>query len=192
MSSGTFEAARLAGSQAPVPVEVFDTRTAAGGQGLVALAAATAARAGRPLAEVRDAAERAAAGVRLIAHVPTLDHLVAGGRLPAPVAAAAGRLGLQPLFEFRDGRIRPLRPARSAEAARARIVGYWRADRVEGARLHVAALHARAPEAAGKLLAAVLSEVEPVTAFVAEFGEAMVAHTGPGLTGLAWWWERPG
>jgi DegV family protein with EDD domain len=189
MSSGTFEAARLAALHARRPVEVVDTRTAAGGQALVALAAAGAARAGRPLAEVRGAAERAAAKVRLVAHVPTLDQLVAGGRLPAPVAAAATRLGLQPLFAFADGRIRPLRPARSADAARRRVLDDWRASRVEGARLHVCALHAQAPEAAGRLLAAVEAEVEPATAFIAEFGEALVIHTGPGLTGLAWWWE---
>jgi hypothetical protein len=32
-------------------------------------------------------------------------------------------------------------------------------------------------------------EFAPTTAFVAEFGTVMVAHTGPGVVGLAWRWE---
>ena len=29
----------------------------------------------------------------------------------------------------------------------------------------------------------------PATSFVGQFGTVMIAHTGPGLAGLAWWWE---
>ncbi len=36
------------------------------------------------------------------------------------------------------------------------------------------------------------AEASPVTAFIGEFDAVMVAHTGPGLTGLAWWWEPEG
>src|SRR6266545_878589 len=47
--SGTFQVASLAARRAGGPTEVLDTGTAAGGEGLVVLAAARAARAGRPL-----------------------------------------------------------------------------------------------------------------------------------------------
>ena len=39
------------------------------------------------------------------------------------------------------------------------------------------------------LLARVCEEVDPATAFLGEFGTVMVAHTGPGVVGLAWRWE---
>src|SRR5438270_140076 len=39
--------------------------------------------------------------------------------------------------------------------------------------------------------AAGAAEVEPKTAFSASFGTVMMVHTGPGLAGLAWWWEEP-
>jgi hypothetical protein len=29
------------------------------------------------------------------------------------------------------------------------------------------------------------------TELILEFGPVMVAHTGPGLVGLAWWWQAP-
>ena len=107
------------------------------------------------------------------------------------VAALAGRwVGLRPLFEFREGRARPLRPAFSREAALDRIVASWRVSRIDGARLHVAALHAQAEEEAKRLLEAVAGDVEPATAFVAAFSSVMVVHTGLGLVGLAWWWEQ--
>jgi len=65
-------------------------------------------------------------------------------------------------------------------------------SRVAGARLHVAALHAGAPEPAERLLEQVRAEVDPATEFLGSFSPVMVVHTGPGLVGLAWWWdERP-
>jgi DegV family protein with EDD domain len=192
--SGTYQAASLAARRSPGPVEVLDTGTAAGGEGLVVLAAARAAAVGRPLDEVLESARRATAAVDLVATLDDLDYLVRGGRLPRTVGRLAGLVGVQPLFEFRGGTIRPLAPAFSRRGARRRILARWRRSRPRdsGARLHVAALHALAPEEARRLLDAVRAEVQPATAFVGEFDAVMVAHTGPGLTGLAWWWELDG
>jgi fatty acid-binding protein DegV len=110
----------------------------------------------------------------------------------AGVAGWAGRhLGINPLFEFREGKVHRLRPALSQEAALDRILAMVRRARPEGeARLHVAALHALAVDVAHDLLERV-GELDPVTAFVGEFGPVMVVHTGPRLAGLAWWWESP-
>ena len=188
--SACFKAASTAARMVDGNVRVFDTGTAAGGQGLVVLAAAEAAAAGASLEEVEAAARVAAARVRLVATMESLDRLAASGRVPN-VAALAGRwVGLRPLFEFREGRARPLRPAFSREAALDRIVASWRVSRIDGARLHVAALHAQAEEEAKRLLEAVAGDVEPATAFVAAFSSVMVVHTGLGLVGLAWWWEQ--
>ncbi len=192
--SGTYQAASLGARRSPGPVEVLDTGTAAGAEGLVVLAAARAAAAARPLHEVLETARRAAAEVELVATLDDLDHLVRGGRLPRPVGRLAGLVGVQALFEFRAGAIRPLLPALSRSGARRRMLARWRRSRPRDrpARLHVAALHALAREEAERLLEAVRAETEPATAFVGEFDAAMVAHTGPGLTGLAWWWELEG
>ena len=45
------------------------------------------------------------------------------------------------------------------------------------------------PTAAAALLARVEAETDVVDGFVSEFSPVMVVHTGPGLLGLAWWWE---
>ncbi|MCU4184695.1 DegV family protein [Acidiferrimicrobium sp. IK] len=191
--SSTYEAARLATELAEdSDVELLDTGTAAGAEGLVVLAAAEAAKAGGTLADVRTAAATAAAQVRLVATLPTLDHLARGGRVPGSAAWAGRWLGLNPIFEFRGGHVRPHRPARGQDAAADRLISMWAHSITKGARLHVVAMHASVPEAADRLLAAVRRRAEPSSEWIGSFSPVMVSHTGPGLVGLAWWWDRPG
>lgn len=187
--SGTYQSAVLAAADYGGDVRVVDTATAAGAEALVVLAAARAARAGDPPEAVEAMAERVIERVRLTATVPSLDHLVRSGRVPNVAGWAGRRLGISPLFEFGDGKVRPLRPALSFDAALDRIAGQFRRSAPEDGRAHAVALHALAPDAAHLLLSRVRSVTEPATAFVGEFGPVMVVHTGPGLVGLAWWWE---
>jgi DegV family protein with EDD domain len=158
--SSTHEAAVIGARAVDGAVSVIDTTTAAGAQALVVLAAADAAAGGATLAECEAVARAAMEEVRLVAMVPNLDHLVRSGRVPKPAGWAGRRLGIAPLFEFRDG-----------------------------AALHVAALHAQAEDQALALLDRVKAEADPVTAFAGPFSSVMVAHTGPGLVGLAWRWS---
>jgi fatty acid-binding protein DegV len=174
-------------------VSVVDTGTAAGAQALVVLAAARAAAGGADAAGVVATAEQVAGRVRLVATVTDLERLAASGRVPEAARRLGDRLGVQPLFEFRDGRARPLRPAFSAKVARDRIVSRCVSDAPGGrhaapGRLHVAVLHALDPTAADDLLEQV-TPLDPASCLVAPFSPAMVAHTGEGLAGLAWWWE---
>ena len=187
--SSTYEAARTAANMAGGKARVLDTRTAAGGQGLVVLAAAEAAARGDDVDGVVAAAERVIKQVRLVATVENLERLIASGRVPGIAALANRWLGMNPLFEFRNGTAHPLRPAFSREGALERMLGTWRNTTVPGARLHVAALHAEAEEDASRLLKQVEAEVVPATSFVAPFNSVMVVHTGLGLVGLAWSWE---
>ena len=198
--SGVYQAARLATglleAEGGEKVAVVDTGTAAGAEGLVVVAAATAARAGLPLEAVVATAEEVRGRVRLIATLPSLEYLARGGRVPGAAAWGARWLGLNPVFEFRDGKVRPLRPARGRRLACQRIVEIWSREITREserhAALHVAALHALEPEVAEQLLGEVRRRVEPATSFIGSFSPVMVAHTGPGLVGLAWWWEDPG
>jgi DegV family protein with EDD domain len=187
--SATHQAASVAAQAVGGPVRVVDTATAGGAEALVVLAAAEAARAGASLDDVEARARSVIDCVRLVATIPTLDHLVRSGRVPGVAGWAGRRLGINPLFEFRSGKVRRLRPALSREAALDRIVALVHRSRPARSRLHVAALHALAVETAHELLARVSELERPTTAFVGEFGPVMVVHTGPGLGGVAWWWE---
>jgi DegV family protein with EDD domain len=190
--SSTHEAATVAARDLGDGVRVVDTATAAGAEALVVLAAADAAERGSSLDEVEAVAKDVVERVQLVASVPNLDHLVRSGRVPGIAGWAGRRLHINPLFEFRHGKVRRLRPALSADAALDRMVNRFLRSREPNTRLHVAALHALAPEAAARLLERVEAEVSPDTKFTGEFGSVMVVHTGPGLYGLAWWWEPDG
>jgi DegV family protein with EDD domain len=188
MSAST-RAATVAAREVGDHVRVVDTGTAAGGQALVVLAAARAAGADASLDDVVAEARKVLSGVRLLGMVPHLEHLVRSGRVPGLAGWAGRAFGINPLFELRDGRVKRLRPAIGSEAAIDRMVSRFRRSSVPGARAHVSALHALAPDEAAAILDRVESEVDVAEGFVSEFGPVMVVHTGPGLLGLAWWWE---
>lgn len=191
--SATYQSAVVAAQSVGGEVRVVDTATAGGAEALVVLAAADAAKSGASLDAVEARAREVIERVRLVATISSLDHLVRSGRVPGIAGWAGRRLNINPLFEFRGGSVRRLRPALSREAALDRIVQLVRRDAPAGdgpKRLHVAALHALARDVADDLLARIAATDDLATAFVGEFGPVMVVHTGPGLAGLAWWWEQ--
>ncbi|MBO0729776.1 MAG: DegV family protein, partial [Acidimicrobiaceae bacterium] len=110
-------------------------------------------------------------------------------RLPSSLARLGNAVGLRPVFEFRRGSIRVLRPALSPGAARDALIGTWRATVRPGTRLHVSVSHGGDEQAARTLLDDIGREVVPATGFVSRFSPAMVSHTGRDVVGVAWWWE---
>jgi DegV family protein with EDD domain len=188
--SASYESAKIAaGYLEKRRAAVVDTQTAAGGQGLVVMAAARAARAGAGLDDVAAAAQRVIRRVHLLASLDRLDHLATSGRVPKVVTLAGRSVGMRAIFEFSFGRARVRMPARNADSAVARIVAACGADDPGGARLHAAVLDAEAPAAAEALMDAVQHLAPRGEIYAAPFSSVMVAHTGPGLAGLAWWWE---
>lgn len=190
--SATHASATVAAQSVGGEVRVVDTATAGGAEALVVLAAAEAAARGASLAEVEARALDVVSRVRLVATLSSLDHLVRSGRVPGIAGWAGRRLGINPLFEFRAGQVRRLRPALGQDAALDRILAMVRRTRPDGeVRLHVAALHALSVGVAGELMNRV-GALDPTMSFVGEFGPVMVVHTGAGLAGLAWWWDETG
>jgi DegV family protein with EDD domain len=187
--SASYGSARIACDSYRDRVRLVDSETAAGSEVLVALAAAETARAGGSLDEVEQAAQSAVPEVRLVGTLDSLEHLVRSGRVPGLAGAAGRMLGVNPLFELRRGKVRPLRPAFSREAAFDRLIEMWSGSRGDATRGSVVALHAMAPDAAKKLRERVLEHANPEPLLLSAFGAAMIAHAGPGVAGLAWRWH---
>jgi DegV family protein with EDD domain len=187
--SASYGSARIAADSYGDRVRLVDSESAAGSEVLVALAAAETARAGGTLDDIEQAALAAVPEVRLVGTLDSLEHLVRSGRVPGLAAAAGRMLGVNPLFELRRGKVRPLRPAFSREAAFDRLLEMWLASRGDATRGSVVALHAMAPDAAKKLRERVLEQATPEPLLLSAFGAAMIAHAGPGVAGLAWRWH---
>lgn len=171
-------------------VRVLDARTAAAGQGLVALEAARAARRDASLDAVVDRALDVAARVEIWATLTSLDRLRRSGRVPAIAAIGAGALGLQPIVRYsKKGSPTVVGITRSADRAADRLIRAWERTVARRAALELVALHcARAGDAEG-LCRRVLELVPEANAAATEVTAGVAAHTGPGLLGLAWWWE---
>jgi len=182
--SGTVDSARLAADDAPIPVEVIDSRSLGMGLGFPVLAAAEAAAHGATLAEAADAARRCMAGLHCYFYVDTLEYLRRGGRIGAAAGLVGSALAIKPLLHIADGAIAPLEKVRTATRAIARLEDLAvqaAADRpVDVAVHHLAAL----PRA--ESLAERLSHRIPCLnrLLITEVGLVIAAHTGPGMLGV--------
>ena len=167
------------------PVSVVDSRSAAGAQGLVVLAAAEAGEAGGAIDDAVAAAEAAASAAELVAWIESLEYLRTSGRVPAFTLGLAAHLGVRPVFRMRAGTAERVALPRSDDAALRRVVREWRAGGGPSAS-RAAVFHAGRPELADRL-----AEQLGVETIVSEFSAAMAIHTGPGTIGLAWLRPQP-
>jgi DegV family protein with EDD domain len=187
--SSTNASARAAATLSTAQIEIVDSKSAAGGQALVALAAADCASRGRPLAEAAGAARAAAAQVQLVGCLRSLDGLARTGRVPG--LAAAHSTGLQFMFTLRNGVIRPMMPATTPAAAAERIIDLCVSTGSPGAIVDVITL-GDTGELQQRFAAAVDAGRLPLgRALAANFGNAITLYTGPHVTGLAWRWRGP-
>ena len=189
--SSTYDSARMAaeelrGERPGVRVEVVDTESAAGGQGLVATAACRAVEAGRDLDGVIASARAVIPRVYLVAYLDTLYYAWKSGRTPGIAYAGGALLGLKPVFEMHRGETESVARPRSAARARRRLIDRV-AARAGGDPVHAAVIHADAHDAAEGLRRALRDEVECAELYVSELSPVVGAHTGPGLVGVAYW-----
>ena len=181
--SGTYDAARLAARDAPVPVEVLDSRSIAMGLGFAALNAARAVEGGADLAAAAEVARRCASDSQVLFYVDTLEFLRRGGRIGKASAWLGSALRVKPLLHVVDGEVAPLEKARTANRALGRLAELEVAA-ADGRQVQVAVQHLQAPqraqEMADRLHAQLRTEV-----VVCEVGAVMGVHVGPGLVAVA-------
>ncbi len=181
--SGTYDAARLAARDAPIPVEVVDTRSIAMGLGFAALNAARAAQAGADQAATAEVARRTAADSQVLFYVDTLEFLRRGGRIGKASAWLGSALRVKPLLHVVDGEVAPLEKARTANRALGRLTDLAE-EAAQGRRVQVAVQHLDAQDRA-EGVAQRLREHLRTDVLVCEVGAVMGVHVGPGLVAIA-------
>jgi DegV family protein with EDD domain len=183
--SGTVRAAEQArdqlGSRAEM-VHVIDSETACGGQGLVVLAAAAAARSGADGKAVADRARRARSELNMWFAIDTLEFLRRGGRIGGAQAWLGSTLRIKPILTV-QAQITPIERVRTSKRAFERLVDLLRARAADGADGWMVQ-HIQAPDEAAELMARGIEIFgsEPVT--FSEIGPVIGAHVGPGLLGV--------
>jgi DegV family protein with EDD domain len=186
--SGTCGAARQAAEQLERDgkgggrVRVFDSTTAAGGLGLMALVAARTASDGGSIDAVSERVAEARAEFKMWFAVDTLEYLRRGGRIGAASAWIGSTLRIKPILTLESEMV-PVERVRTSARAFDRMVDYARQRHDSGADGWVVQ-HVQSPDQAGRLAdeCRAMFNREPV--FFSEIGPVLGAHTGPGLLGV--------
>jgi hypothetical protein len=191
--SGTYQAA-IVGSR-PIENTQFEhinSRNASVGLGLVVRAAAEAAAAGKPFEEVVRIARNATDRVTVYIAVPTLEHLVRGGRVPPMKGFIAKLFGLLPVLTLtKKGTAEAVSRARGFEPALTKMMSllFAAAEAGDGAnsarerRFGVA--HSDAAELAERLARQIRGRYPESDVMIVECGPALGAHGGPGAVAVA-------
>ncbi|MCI0688040.1 MAG: DegV family protein [Sporichthyaceae bacterium] len=181
--SGTYESACAAALEAPVPVQVLDSRLLGLGLGFAVLSAATAARDGATIEQVAWAALDRAAATSVYFYVDTLEYLRRGGRIGAARAWLGSALAVKPLLRVEDGQIALWEKVRTSTRAVARLEDEAVAAAVEAADgVDIGVHHLAAAERAAALGERLRSRVQGLKdLYVQEVGAVIGAHVGPGM-----------
>jgi DegV family protein with EDD domain len=185
--SGTVESARqaaerIASDGAPGRITVIDSESGCGGLGLVAVAAARAARTGAGAEEVAERAAETRRSLKMWFAVDTLEYLRRGGRIGAASAWLGSALKIKPILTLEE-EITPIERVRTAARARARLVNYAEQRKDDGADAWVVQ-HVQAPDEAGSLVEEAEEIIGKPPLWVSEIGPVIGAHVGPGLLGI--------
>lgn len=111
--SGTFETALLAAQEAPMPVEVVDSRTLSMALGFACITGAELAEQGADMEAVAEAITSRAVASDVLFYVDTLEYLRRGGRMGKAAAAFGTALRVKPILHVEDGRVAMLEKART-------------------------------------------------------------------------------
>lgn len=180
--SATFQAASAAArSVAPaIPVRVIDSRSITMGEGLMVIAGARMAAAGKALDDVAGAVSDLVGRTRVYGALATLENLRRGGRIGAAAAMFGSVLSFKPIITMVDGAVE----AESRQRTRARSLRYL-VDKLHqhGPVEHLAVVHGEAPDV-DQLVEMAARAVPTADIVVSDLGPVIGTHAGPGAIGL--------
>jgi DegV family protein with EDD domain len=186
--SGTFEAAGQARERLIEEgkggelLHLLDSRSAAGGMGLCALGAASAARAGADAAGTIARAEETREDLKMWFAIDTLEYLRRGGRIGGARAWIGSALKIKPILTLEE-EITPIERVRTRARSLERLRGYMRQRHESGADGWVVQ-YIQDKETADVMVEDCYEIFGCEPAFISEVGPVLGAHVGPGLLGV--------
>lgn len=182
--SGTYQSASMARSMMTSPGEVYlvDSKSATYGIGLLAVAAAEAARDGSTLEEILQLVDRLRSHTSLYFLVDTLEYLHKGGRIGKAGAVLGSLLNIKPILSIDDGTVTSVDKVRGTKKAMSRIIELLKLKHSGPVRVTVA--HALTEKHAEELSALIHEHFEVVHMTYTTIGPVIGAHVGGGTVGV--------
>jgi DegV family protein with EDD domain len=158
-------------------IEVIDSRSVTMGLGLMAIAAARAAQAGKGIEEVVEVVRRAIPKTYGLAVLDTLKYALRGGRLSRAGTLLGAMVMVKPMLIIREGVIGPAGVARTRSKGIERLCEFVRKHLPVEDR---AVVHATSPQEAESLAERIKSLIPEKQPLIARLGAALGVHGGPG------------
>lgn len=185
--SGTYQSAVMAkalleGREANITT--VDSKSASYGFGMLVVALAEAANAGRSKEDCMDLYYKIKSDTKLYFLVDTLDYLQKGGRIGKASALVGSLLQIKPILTIDEsGEISPVDKVRGQKRAMARILELLQPDFADASvRLTIA--HSNAMGNAEQMAELVASQFDVKETLYTEIGPVIGTHVGPGTIGL--------
>ncbi len=183
--SGTLQSAQLAKTMLNYDgLEVVDSRGVSVALGMLVLAAARAAEAGRSRAEVLTLVQDIIADHRVYFMVDTLEYLQRGGRIGKAHAFLGTILNVKPVCTILDGVINPYEKVRGRKKAINRLVQLFSEQYRDAGPLFCFITHGNDPEGLQYLQGLVQEKLECQEILHSQMGSVVVTHAGPGFLGI--------
>ncbi len=189
--SSAVEAARMIHEEiGRQTVFLIDTCLATAAQGFLAVEAAELAQSGAVPKQIIEHvhSERRRAG--FAAGLETLEYLARGGRIGKAAYMLGSAVRILPVVTLDEkGEVLPISKRFGYNRVIEECIRYVR-EQVTGCRfLKLAVMHADAAQWAEKMRNTAVELLHPAEVFTTTFTPTMVAHTGPGIIGLAYHWK---
>lgn len=184
--SATYGAAVAARQTMPErDIHVVDTLNLTMGQGFMVLAAAEAARNGKPVPEILSIAEQVRKRSHMYAVLPTLKYLAMSGRVGSLAAGFADVISVKPILTVRDGKLDLLERVRTLKKAWKRAIELSAAAVGTSQVERLAIVHVNAVSEAREFYKQVSASV-PYSGevFYAELSPGLSVHSGSGMVAV--------
>jgi len=181
--SGTYNAAMLAkdliGPQCRI--EIIDSQSVSMGSGMLAIAAAREAKAGKKMNDIVAMVRRYVPLTRILIMVDTLKYVVRGGRIGRPQGVLGTALGVRPMLTMKEGDLKLTGLARTRAKAIDRLFEFAQ----KTPHLKEAAVSYTTDQKDAESLADRIRHAFPsVPVYVTRVGPALGTHAGPGAMGV--------
>ncbi|MEY2472053.1 MAG: fatty acid kinase fatty acid binding subunit [Actinomycetota bacterium] len=186
--SATYQSAQLAADAVKdsIPVRVIDSRSVTIAQGLLAIAGAEAAAAGKSIDEVASVIEAKIPRMRVFAALDTLENLKKGGRIGAARAALGSMLNIKPLIRVENGAVEEAGKQRTRSRSLDQLIEIAKEHGAATAK-PLAVMHGNAPDVdsfVDSLCGALGRSREDI--LIGDIGSVVGTHAGPRVIGIAY------
>ncbi|WP_028778348.1 DegV family protein [Shimazuella kribbensis] len=183
--SGTYQSAVLAKGmleeESDVKLTVIDSKSASYGIGVVVVAVARAALAGKSMGECLEIAEYYIENQQIYFLVDTLEYMKRGGRIGKAAAVVGSLLNIKPILSIsKDGEIYAVEKVRGKNKAFGRILELTN-EKIPAGSLSATVIHSDASDEAARWMEVLESqeEYDLHDKVITSIGPVVGTHTGP-------------